>query len=82
MMKITRESPLTGKTTTLELDVTPDEYHAWRTGTLIQNAMPRLNDDEREFILSGCLPGEFEQFVEPEKPESAELSDEDDSPAF
>ncbi len=76
MMKITRTSPVTGKTSTLELDTTPDEYHAWRTGTLIQNAMPRLNDDEREFILSGCLPGEFETFVGEEEP------DEDNSPAF
>lgn len=82
MMKITRTSPVTGKISTLELDVTPDEYHAWRAGILIQNAMPRLNYDELEFILSGCLPGEFEQFIGPEEPEPVEQPDEDDSPAF
>lgn len=31
-------------------------YHA---GAMIQDAFGYLNDDEREFLLTGLLPGEF-----------------------
>ena len=34
-----------------------------RRGPLIQRCFPRLSDDEREFILTGCLPGEFETIM-------------------
>ena len=65
MMSLTRKSPLTGKDNTLELDVTPEEWRAWDDGRgpLIQRCFPRLSDDEREFILTGCLPGEFETIM-------------------
>lgn len=33
-----------------------DEYNK---GNLIQNAMPSLNDDEREFLISGICPDCF-----------------------
>ena len=65
MMNLTRKSPLTGKDNTLELDVTPEEWRAWDggRGPLIQRCFPRLSDDEREFILTGCLPGEFDTII-------------------
>jgi hypothetical protein len=59
-MLIERKSPVSGKTTTMEIDVTPDQLYRWRYGQLIQNAMPNLSADEREFILTGITPEEWD----------------------
>jgi len=45
-MQITRQSPFTGEWNSMELDVTKEQLHAWRWGTLIQDAMPNLTSDE------------------------------------
>lgn len=46
---------------TLELDITPEQYKAWLSGTVVQKAMPNLNADEREFVMTGILPGEWDE---------------------
>jgi len=56
MLNITRISPVTSAVKTLELDITMDQYSRWRGGELIQDAMPKLTADEREFVMSGCTP--------------------------
>jgi|TARA_R110002126_G_scaffold248758_1_gene391562 hypothetical protein len=53
MLNITRTSPVTAAVTTMELDITMDQYARWRGGELIQQAMPNLTLDEREFIITG-----------------------------
>ena len=53
MMDITRRSPWSKQTNTMRLDVSEEEYNAWRNGMLIQEAMPRLNSNEREFLMTG-----------------------------
>ena len=58
-MKITRKSMLTGKTRTLDLNVTPQQLSKWKAGILIQDAMPLLNDDEREFVMTGITAEEW-----------------------
>lgn len=63
-MKITRTSSLTTKVRTLELDVTPDQLGRWEQGELIQVAMPQLNADEREFIMTGITPDEWDSMWE------------------
>ena len=60
MMKITRTSPFTGETHTLDIDVTQSQIDAWYGGELIQNAMPNLSADEREFIKSGIPSHEWD----------------------
>lgn len=60
-MQITRKNIFTGKTNTLELDVTENQFNAWRAGALIQNAFPNLNADEREFLLTGATPDEWDE---------------------
>jgi len=42
------------------LDMTIDQYDAWTNGMLIQDAVPQLNVDEREFLKSGILPDEWD----------------------
>lgn len=58
-MKITRKSPLTGETNTMDIDVTPDQMDAWARGKRIQTVMPNLTAGEREFILSGYTPEDW-----------------------
>lgn len=67
MTKITRQSMLTGILHTMELPVTMHQYTLWEEGMLIQDAMPNLSADEREFIMTGITPFEWvEAFGEDE----------------
>lgn len=59
-MKITRTSPYSGKDNTLEIDVTEEQIIKWQQGMLIQDAMPNLSPDEREFMMTGCTPEDWE----------------------
>ena len=73
-MTITRKSPLTGITRTKEIDVTIDQILAWEMGELIQNAMPHLSADDREFIKTGIDGEEFDQlFGDSEEEQEEEL---------
>ncbi len=64
-MKITRTSPVTGVTNTLEVDCTPEQLEAWEAGTLIQDAMPAVDSPLREFIKSGITPQEWLETLGP-----------------
>jgi len=63
-MKITKVSILSKIERSLELDVTAEEIKAWKSGMLIQDAMPRLTTDEREFIMTGITAEEWEKHYE------------------
>ena len=58
-MMITRKSPFSGETNTKEINVTVDQLEAWQNGELIQNAMPNLSADDREFIRIGITAKEW-----------------------
>lgn len=59
-MKITRISPYTGKENTREIPVTQEQLGLWRSGELIQDVMPELSVDDREFIMTGYTPEDWE----------------------
>lgn len=59
-MKITRISPFTGQRNTIEVNCTEKEYDSWLAGELIQNAMPNVSPEHREFILTGITPEEWQ----------------------
>jgi hypothetical protein len=59
-MLITRKSAFTNNVHTMDINVTQEQLSAWESGTLIQNAMPHLSVDEREFIMTGITPQEWE----------------------
>ena len=65
-MIITRKYPGTGKMNRRDIDVTAGQYAAWENGELIQDVMPNIPVDDREFIVSGCTPEDFE-FLFPEE---------------
>lgn len=63
-MKITKQHPMTGATNTLELPISQEQLDQWKSGTPIQNAIPNLTPDQREFLISGFLPGEYDKLFE------------------
>ena len=62
-MQITRISQLSGKTHTLDLNVTLDQMERFEvrkiTGEYVQTIFPELPKEEREFILTGITPEEW-----------------------
>jgi len=70
-MLITRISKLTGVTHTLDIPVTENQLDAWKEGGLIQDIMPHLTPNQREFIMTGITPEEWDAMIEV-------LSDDDD----
>jgi len=63
-MKVTRVSSLTGVERTREIDITDEQWQAYCDGELIQNAMPNVSVDDREFIISGITPSEWETYFD------------------
>jgi len=59
-MQITRRNPFTGEHITWNIAVTSEQLHNWKQGMLIQDAMPDLTADEREFIMTGITPDQYE----------------------
>lgn len=60
-MKITKVSQLTGKRNTLDINVTYQELERHRNGEFAQHVWPNLTSDEREFLISGITPTEWNQ---------------------
>lgn len=63
-MKITKTSMLSGKTRELDIPVTEEQLKLWKSGVLIQDAMPNLDQDQREFIMTGSTPEDWADFPE------------------
>ena len=60
-MLIEKQSMLTGVRRIVDMPITSEQFNNWQGGMLIQDAMPNLTDGEREFIVSGITPKEWEQ---------------------
>jgi hypothetical protein len=60
-MLVTNRSTLSGNTNTREIAITETQYNNWISGMLIQNAMPNLSADDREFLISGITPEEWDE---------------------
>lgn len=52
-MLIERQSPYNQVINRLEIDITEEQLQEWKDGALIQDVMPDITEDEREFILTG-----------------------------
>lgn len=62
-MLVTRISQLSGKEHTMDLDITQEQINTWKNGVLVQRAFPHLKDYEREFLITGMTPGEWDELV-------------------
>ena len=63
-MKIERKSPLSHEYHMMDINVTHKQMADWQNGMLIQNAMPNISAEEREFIMTGITPKEWDELFE------------------
>tara|TARA_B110000503_G_C6904166_1_gene311986 strand:+ start:95 stop:238 length:144 start_codon:yes stop_codon:yes gene_type:complete len=47
----------------MRLDLSEGALLAWKGGMLAQDAMPNLSADEREFVMTGITPYEWEEYI-------------------
>jgi hypothetical protein len=76
MIQISMVSPVTGQTNTRDINCTLEQYQAWRAGAgYIQAVMPQVSADDREFLLSGCTPEDWDELfdADPEQEDWDEL---------
>jgi len=62
-MFITKKSQVSGKINTMEINITPQEYEHYLYGRdrrLIQQMFPSLSASEREFLMTGTTPQEWD----------------------
>jgi len=62
MIQVTRKSLISGKTNTMSLPITQEHLDIYETvgDILIQDAFPNLDKHQREFIISGITPKEWD----------------------
>ena len=66
-MLIKRKSVISGVERVRNIPVNPEHYALWEGGYgSIQDIMPYLNDNDREFILSGITPQEWDEMFSSE----------------
>ena len=55
-------NPFSKEINTLDINITKEQYNRFIEGKEnIQTIMPKISADEREFLITGMLPGEFDQ---------------------
>jgi hypothetical protein len=60
MAQFTRKSRFSGKTRTLELPITQEQWEAHlQSRNLIQQSFPQLSGDQREFLMTGITNEEW-----------------------
>ena len=62
-MQITKVSMFTDKEHTLDIPVTNEQLEKWNKGMVIQEAMPHLTPDQREFLMTGVTKEEWDKYM-------------------
>jgi hypothetical protein len=57
---ITKTSELSGIRRTMTIKMRFADYRRWQEGALIQNALPYLTADQREFLMTGITADEWD----------------------
>lgn len=70
-MRISRKSPLTGKTNVMNLDITEAQFNELQSSgrRMIQEIVPNLSASEREFLLTGYTQEDWTKMFPPEQDE-------------
>jgi hypothetical protein len=59
-MQVTKQSRISGKISSMDLDITSEQFSRIESGIeLIQNIVPHLSSEEREFLITGITPQEW-----------------------
>jgi hypothetical protein len=67
---VVKRSPFSREYHTMTMTLNDEQYSDWKCGVLIQNAMPHLTANEREFLITGITPEEWDDTFgeEPDDP--------------
>lgn len=61
-MLVKRTSPFDGVEREMDLPITAEQYDAYAFGNvMIQKAFPNLTADQREFIMTGITPQQWDE---------------------
>jgi hypothetical protein len=61
-MLVTKESRISGKISSMDLDITSDQLERINLKIeLIQNIVPNLSSEQREFLITGITPEEWNE---------------------
>jgi len=66
-MRIHKRSMFSGKVHEMDLDITLEQIERYNKGELIQNVFTNLSDDEREFLMTGITPDEWDEVFDRKK---------------
>ena len=67
MVKIRMVSMFTDKEHTRDIPVTIKQLNDWDNGMVIQEAMPHLTPDQREFLMTGVTKEEWDKHMPSEE---------------
>ena len=65
-MKVQKQSLLTGKLNSMDINVSTDALARIRDGESMRKIVPHLTLSECEFLNSGCTPDEMNQLTQEE----------------
>ena len=51
---------MSGKSHEMEINASEKQITLWMEGALIQDVMPNLTPEEREFLMTGITPAEWD----------------------
>jgi hypothetical protein len=61
-MQVTKQSRISGKISSMDLDITSDQLDRINLKIeLIQNIVPHLSSEQREFLITGITPDEWNE---------------------
>ncbi len=61
-MLVTKQSRISGKISSMDLDITSDQLDRINLKIeLIQNIVPHLSSEQREFLITGITPDEWNE---------------------
>ena len=65
MIQVTRQSVITKKMNTMELPIKQEHLDIYDTvgDILVQDAFPNLDKEQREFLISGITPQEWNKYI-------------------
>lgn len=63
-MIVFKVSIISGKQVGMDLDITPEQYEKWKSGEgLVQDIFPNLSAPQREFLISGITPEDWDSVM-------------------
>jgi len=60
-MLVGKRSMMSGTLNEMNIEVSEKQITLWMEGALIQEVMPDLSADEREFLMTGITPSEWHE---------------------